>query len=507
MQNIVRVDDAPFSASGGGLINDRVAIQQAIDTVNKLGGGTVVLSAGKTYLSGGIILKSNVELHFEDGAVLLQSPDPHDYVKPVKDGYEPYTPLTGHNYSDKIKWSHVWYKNYPFVFAVAGAHDIAVTGNGRIQMDIFSAPENTMRICPVGFYRVSGAVISDITIAGYHSYAMMPFTSERILIKNVKIGEWSFGNCDGVCLMNCRDVRITGCEMNTGDDSVYIFSSYRDPRGGEWWSSDEPQPSTHIEIDNNRLVSNRCKAFAIIPWGIDCPELEKTEISDVYIHDNYIQTMGIWLFNPYAEKPGDPPMKKLRFENNVIDAIEKNFFDAQISGMTGFRSMTGMRNGKFQNGASFWLENPNKSEGSAGVHRSLGADDVPYGYISKLQDGDASLTQGVYIRSGDIYNFTAEVCTDGAKCRMAVRNADTGELVASLDFDNTERKKHELLFTVPDSGNYYVGIERGEAVSGTAKMFFGGLYGGDGIPGYSRVENVDGGEKIIYFYNDFDYHK
>lgn len=29
---------------------------------------------------------------------------------------------------------------------------------------------------------------------------------------------------------------------------------------------------------------------------------------------------------------------------------------------------------------------------------------------------------------------------------------------------------------------------------------------GDGIPGYKRVENVYGGDRIVYFYNDFDYH-
>ena len=121
MSRIYYVDKAPFSAAGDGKTNDRDAVQRALDTAFENGGGTVVLSAGKTYLSGGIILKSNTELHFEDGATLLQSPDKRDYVKPQGNGYEPYEPTVGHNYSSTVKWGHAWYKNYPFVFAAEGS--------------------------------------------------------------------------------------------------------------------------------------------------------------------------------------------------------------------------------------------------------------------------------------------------------------------------------------------------------------------------------------------------
>lgn len=500
-----RIDDEPFGAHGDGKTNDRAAIQLAVDTAFSAGGGRVILSAGKTYLSGGIILRSNTELHFENGAVLMQCPGKDNYVKPSNGGCEPYEPLAVHNFSDEIKWSHVWFKNYPFVFAPEGTENIAVTGNGTIRMDAVSPDEELIRICPIGFYRVNGVKISDITISGYHSYAMMPNTSSNILIKNVKIGEWSGKNCDGICLMNCRDVRITGCDISSGDDSLYIFSSYRDPRGGEWWSSDEPEPSKNIEIDRNRLVTSRCKAFAMIPWGIDCPDPEKTEISNIYIHDNYIRTMGVWRFNPYAKKTGDPPIKNIRFENNTVDAIEKNFFDTQISGLSGFRSMTALHNGNFRGGASFWLEKSNIGDGFAGVCRT-GDGEEPYGFVSCREDGCTALVQGIYIRSCDVHCFTADVCTDGVTCRMTVRNSETGELVKALDFCNTERKKLELLFSVPTPGNYDIGIESGDTRFGMAKIYYAELCGGDGIPGYKRVENVYGGDRIVYFYNDFDYH-
>ena len=82
----VRVDDPPFSAVGDGATCDRAAIQNAIDTVAADGGGTVVLTAGRTYLTSGLVLRDHTELFFEENAELLQSPDPADYVKPAPGG-------------------------------------------------------------------------------------------------------------------------------------------------------------------------------------------------------------------------------------------------------------------------------------------------------------------------------------------------------------------------------------------------------------------------------------
>ena len=56
-----------YGAVADGQTNCREAIQKAIDHCNENGGGRVVVPAGK-YLSGTIILKSNVELHLENGA-------------------------------------------------------------------------------------------------------------------------------------------------------------------------------------------------------------------------------------------------------------------------------------------------------------------------------------------------------------------------------------------------------------------------------------------------------
>ena len=72
-----------FSAFDYGLKNDTMqlstsAIQRAIDACSKAGGGIVEIPAGK-YRIGAIYLKSNVNLHLHEGAVLIASENIADY--------------------------------------------------------------------------------------------------------------------------------------------------------------------------------------------------------------------------------------------------------------------------------------------------------------------------------------------------------------------------------------------------------------------------------------------
>ena len=486
MEKQYLVTASPFGAAGDGKTNDSAAIQAAIDEAHRQGGGTVVLPGGKVFLTAGLVLRSFVTLQFEPGAELLQDPDPAHYTKPTETGYEPYTPKFGHNFSETIKWSHNWYRTYPLLFAPEGAHDFAVRGEGTIRMMVITDEAKIIKQCPIGFYRCHHFEICDVHITNYHSYAVMPFTCRDGLFKNLKIDRWSHGNGDGICLMNCQNIRITGCKMFTGDDSVYIFSSYRDPRKSEWWSSDEPQPSENIEIDHNDLISHHCKAFGMILWGIDCDDLEKVEVRNVYVHDNHIETLGNWLYNPYTTRGGNPPVTNVRFENNVIDGIESNFFETKISNVIGFPCMTELLNGDFADGRCFWVTEG--LEGEVGVDRSEEAHGV-------VADG-SELYQGIFLRKDTPCLFKAEVLTT-TRARLFVRDQVSGEEIARLEFDNDSYEVKLLRFTVPRDGNYHIGIGIG---SGLANIKAVRLGAHPAAQGYQNIYYDNG--KMLFQYND-----
>ena len=70
-------DVRSFGAKGDGVAKDTAAIQKALDACAGKG-GRVILPRG-TFLSGSIYVGSDTELHLEEGAVLLGSPDLNDY--------------------------------------------------------------------------------------------------------------------------------------------------------------------------------------------------------------------------------------------------------------------------------------------------------------------------------------------------------------------------------------------------------------------------------------------
>ena len=56
-----------FGAVADGVTNNQKAIQEAIDACTQAGGGRVIVPAGE-FLTGTLILKSNVTLHLEAGS-------------------------------------------------------------------------------------------------------------------------------------------------------------------------------------------------------------------------------------------------------------------------------------------------------------------------------------------------------------------------------------------------------------------------------------------------------
>lgn len=90
-----------FGAVADGQSLNTEAFAKAIDHLSKQGGGTLNVPSG-VWLTGPIVMKSNINLHLDGGALILFSPDLdlYDTIYTVYEGYEAFrtqSPIYGEN--------------------------------------------------------------------------------------------------------------------------------------------------------------------------------------------------------------------------------------------------------------------------------------------------------------------------------------------------------------------------------------------------------------------------
>jgi len=107
------VSIATFGAISDGLKLNTVAINNAINALHQKGGGVVLVPQG-LWLTGPIVLKSNINLHVQQGAILLFSPDFNQY-KLVEGNWEGWKQMRNQS-----------------PISATGVTNVAITGKGII---------------------------------------------------------------------------------------------------------------------------------------------------------------------------------------------------------------------------------------------------------------------------------------------------------------------------------------------------------------------------------------
>ena len=204
-----------FGAVSDGKTKNTAAIQKAIDTASAAGGGTVYFPAGR-YLSGTLVLKSNVTLHLDNGAVLLGSTDLKDYPPRIP-AFRSFTDT---------------YVNRSFLSAEK-VRNIAIEGSGTIDGqggdDAFKCvhPNYRMqerpyliRFVECANIRVIGVTLRDSAMWVQHYLACDNVTLERLTIRS-----HCNNNNDAFDIDGCHDVRIANCTAESGDDAITLKST------------------------------------------------------------------------------------------------------------------------------------------------------------------------------------------------------------------------------------------------------------------------------------------
>ncbi|TWD75182.1 pectate lyase-like protein [Kribbella amoyensis] len=226
-----------YGAVGDGRTPATEAIRTAVAECAAAGGGRVVVPPG-TFLTGAVHLRSGVNLHVSEGATLLFSSDPVDYLPVVRTRYEG---VEVFNYS-------------PMIYAY-GCTDIAVTGTGTIDGGgDWDTWWGWFHRCDDDFVKLRQQGADGVPVderiygPGYHlrSSFIQPYDCVNVLIEGVKLVRSPFWqvhpvlcrnvtirdleidsegpNNDGVDLESCRSVVVRGCRITAGDDCIVVKS-------------------------------------------------------------------------------------------------------------------------------------------------------------------------------------------------------------------------------------------------------------------------------------------
>ena len=260
-----------YGAKADGITLNTKSINAAIDACNKNGGGVVLIPAG-LWLTGPVVLKSNVNLHLQRNALLQFTKDYNQY--PLVEG----------------NWEGLPQMRNQSPLSATNATNIAITGFGIIDGageawrmvkkekltesqwkqltasgGLLSADKKTWYPTEQSFrgsqLKNPGVISADKTAAFYEevkiflrpnllvltrckkillegvtfqnspAWCLHPLMSEHLTVRNLRVqNPWYAQNGDGIDLESCKNVVIENSIFDVGDDGICIKSG-RDEEG------------------------------------------------------------------------------------------------------------------------------------------------------------------------------------------------------------------------------------------------------------------------------------
>lgn len=212
------------------------AIQSAVDAAYENGGGTVFIPEGE-FICGTVVLRDNIHIVFENGSVLLGSDNMDDFLpreeNPANDIYQ-----------DK---SHSYFQHS--LFYADGCKNISFSGLGKIDMRSVWEPDGSWQraVKIFALKNCTDVVIKDLVLRNATDLAVYFAGCENVTVTGLNI----FTHIDGISPDSCKNVVISDCIINSGDDGIVPKSSFTLGRFAAM---------ENLTI-SNCIISSRCNAI------------------------------------------------------------------------------------------------------------------------------------------------------------------------------------------------------------------------------------------------------
>ena len=286
--NDYSVSIVDFGAVGDGLTKNTKAIADAIDAVAAKGGGRVVIPRG-LWLTGPIVLKSNINIHTEKGAMVIFSPDYDDYpliqtsfeglntwrcMSPINGKGLENIAFTGDGVFDgsggawrpvkkgkmtESQWkelqrsggvlsddSKMW---FPSEGAKKGYVMASKTSNNKPAPNTKEELEEIkefFRPVMVSLVECKKVLLDGPTFQNSPAWNIHPLMCEDITIRNITVrNPWFSQNGDGLDLESCKNALVYNSSFDVGDDAICLKSG-KDKDG-----RDRGTPTENVIVKNN----------------------------------------------------------------------------------------------------------------------------------------------------------------------------------------------------------------------------------------------------------------
>lgn len=213
------------------------AIQKAIDTAARQGGGRVVVPAG-SYKTGTLVLRSGVDLHLDSLATLYGSTDLSDYAPQRTD----YVSLRTHGTTIQLI-----YADQCDNVKISGRGTI--DGRGRGFKKLTWNDEGITRPHLLRMVRCKGVEVSGITLRNAGCWMQHYLACDNVKLHDLTIENRNNYNNDAIDIDGCHDVVIERIKADSDDDGITLKST-------------SPRLCENVSI-SNCIVSSHCNAVKL----------------------------------------------------------------------------------------------------------------------------------------------------------------------------------------------------------------------------------------------------